>query len=265
MNYCHPMYGGQFMQGFGWYVNQAFYRLGVDPRARWESPGGGDATYVGHAFLPDLCPNRLRELVEREQSVTLEYRFEADRLLTLVRGPSRDDIKPDEVTFWSNVKIEESAEYTRLRRAAAQAARAVTAFVENAVRQEFGFRKVGEGWVSETLLSMLVSRLLPESEMLRHQRPEWLEGLELDIYLPALRLGIEYQGQQHFHPVEAWGGKSAPARVRLHDARKAELCRAADVILVTVDYTEPLTEEHLAERLAEALPGQFPEPRSVVP
>jgi len=244
LNYCHPMYGGQFIQGFGWYVNQAFYRLGVEPRPKWTGTSA-EPVYLGHSVLDEACPEEVRELVHRETLAATEYRHEFDRLLAMARGPDRDDIAPDEITFWHNVKIDESTDFVRIRRQAAQAERAVTTFIENQVRREFGFRKVGEGWVSETLLSQLVARLLSAHEVLRHYRPDWLEGLELDIFVPDLLLGIEYQGQQHFHAIEAWGGAQALARVQHNDAKKAVLCELAGVTLLTVDYTEPLTEAHV--------------------
>ncbi len=250
LNYCHPMYGGQFMQGFGWYVNQAFYRLGMVARAAQGVSADGDTKSFGYSVLDEVCPEELVRLVEQERGAAEAYRQELDRLNRLVYGPSRGDIAPDEVTFWHNVKLEEAVDYTRLQREARQARRRVTTFVENVVRQEFGFRKVGEGWVSETLLWKIVCRLLPCHAVIRHHRPEWLEGLELDLYIPDLNLGIEYQGQQHFHAVKAWGGDAGLARVRKNDARKAELCRGAGVALLTVDYTESLTEEHVGEVLS---------------
>ena len=254
MNYCHPMYGGQFMQGFGWYVHQAFYRLGVHPGSRWTRPAGGDLAYLGHATLNTVCPDELLRMVDHERVVAMQYRREMDRLNALGDSPKRSDIDPGELTYRYNVKLEEASEYLRLRVQAGRAKRAIKTFIENLVRQEFGFRKVGEGWVSEVLLSQLVSRLLSGHEVLRHHRPEWLHGLELDIYVADLRLGIEYQGQQHFHAIEAWGGNKALARVQHNDARKADLCRQAGVTLLTVDYTEPLMEDHVKSLLSNVVP-----------
>ena len=110
---------------------------------------------------------------------------------------------------------------------------------------------IGEGWISESLLAKIVAQLFPEEEAVRHLRPDWLDGLEIDIWLPERRLAIEYQGQQHFHPVEAWGGAAALSAVQARDARKARLCAELGVHLVTIDYTEPLTEKHVAARLAK--------------
>lgn len=129
------------------------------------------------------------------------------------------------------------------------AARAVERFAENATRQEFGVNLVGEGWVSESLLAKLVGQIFPGQEIVRHLRPDWLEKLELDIWLPGINTAIEYQGQQHFHPIKAWGGQEALDGVRHRDARKAELCERLEIRLVTIDYTEPLTYEHVSQRL----------------
>ncbi len=129
------------------------------------------------------------------------------------------------------------------------AARAVQRFAENATRQEFEVNLVGEGWVSESLLAKLVGQILPDQEMVRHIRPDWLEKLELDVWLPGINTGIEYQGQQHFHPIKAWGGQEALDGVPKRDARKAELCARLGIRLITVDYTEPLTHDHIRQRI----------------
>jgi hypothetical protein len=142
----------------------------------------------------------------------------------------------------------------QLRRLAAQLEREVSNGVQNITRAEFGFRAVGEGWISETMLYQIVCRLFPGEQVLRHHRPEWLEGLELDVYLPDRRLAFEYQGQQHFHPIKAWGGEKALQALRERDARKAQICREAGVHLVTVDYTEPLTDSHIKERVGGSGP-----------
>jgi hypothetical protein len=107
--------------------------------------------------------------------------------------------------------------------------------------------------VSETLLYQIVSRLVRPERVLRHFRPDWLEGLELDLYLPDRRLAIEYQGQQHFYPIAAWGGIGALKGLRRRDAKKARACQQNGVRLVTFDYTEPLTDDHVHKGLVESL------------
>ena len=55
-------------------------------------------------------------------------------------------------------------------------------------------------------------------------------------------------GQQHSHPIEAWGGKDALCDLQERDRRKARLCRDLGITLIAIDYTEPLTAEHIQTR-----------------
>ncbi len=233
--YCHEMYGGKFKQSFGWYINQAYLRLAIKP-LEW-------------VFLDDVCPEDYKVLLQQYQDALAAYQTEHSRLNEMVYGPKRSDISADETTYWRNVKMEEAQPMIKLRKEKQKLQTRIRNNVENIVRQEFGFKKVGEGWVSETMLSQIIERLFPSEKIIRHHRPEWLEGLELDIYLPELELGIEYQGQQHYHPIKAWGGERALRELKERDERKKVLCHKLGVTLIEVDYTEPLTDAHITERL----------------
>jgi hypothetical protein len=244
LRYCHEMYGQRFVQHHGWYINQAYVRLGILP--------------LSFSYLADVCPPAYQNSIREFTAADAEYQEQLRRIMRVVQGPEREDMSVDEVTYWHNVRLEEASEMTRLRRRAARLRSKLTNGIENIVRVEFGFRKVGEAWVSETLLYQLFRNLLPGEEILRHHRPDWLNGLELDLYIPRLRLGVEYQGQQHFHAIRAWGGEEALQAVRERDALKARTCRKAGVRLVTFDYTEALTEEHVMRRVAIVLPTTAP-------
>jgi len=86
-----------------------------------------------------------------------------------------------------------------------------------------------------------VRKLFPNLDNLRHHRPTWLGGLELDIFIPALGLGIEYQGQQHFHAVELWGGAKGLVELQERDLRKRQICKQHKVRLVEIHYQDALT------------------------
>ncbi len=179
--FCHAIYGGVFKQTYGWYINQTYLRLGVN------GPQLID-------FLDDICPADLRHEAELCKEANLVYLAELEKLNALVYGPERSDIAMDEITYWHNVKIEEAEPMVTARRKAEKLKTALSNRLENITRQEFGFRKVGEGWVSETLLAQIIERLFPGKHIIRHDRPDWLEGLELDIHIPELGLAFEYQG-----------------------------------------------------------------------
>jgi hypothetical protein len=209
--WCHEMYGGQFKQSFGWYIQQAYLRLGIHP--------------LSYEYLADRCPAEFRLQIDEMYSRHAEYH--------------------------NNSQAQENLGFGDLAKEMRKIKRKLNNDVGNIVRQEFGFKKVGEGWVSETLLYQAICRLLPNEQIIRHLRPDWLEGLELDIYVPRLNLGLEYQGQQHYKPVSAWGGERALLALQERDDRKRKICRAAGTVLVEVDFTEAITEQHIRGRLLQ--------------
>jgi hypothetical protein len=174
-----------------------------------------------HGYLPKVCPENIRQLVEAAAAAFATW--EADQ--------SRDNYKVSQ-----------------------QAQRLLKNEFINLTRAEFGFRKVGDGWIAEAMLVGILARLFPGTELIRHHRPEWLAGLELDIFLPAHRLAFEYQGQQHFHAIDAWGGEEALEKLQARDRRKVTLCRRQDVSLFHVNYSDPVTSEFVRALLKHDRP-----------
>lgn len=232
------MYGGAFRQRFGWYVAQAALRMGAHPTelAVIEGVAPNDVVEVTHE-LAECIAERTR-LVPRTDTA------EVARLINS-GNPMRERLGAASTR----------PEVQELGRRITKLKRRRTNIFENAARAEFGFRPIGERWVSETMLTRIVERLLPDEEIVRHARPPWLDGLELDLWLPGRRLGIEYQGQQHFVAIEAWGGAEALAGVQERDRRKARICAAGGVDLLAIDYREPLTEAHIRARLGPFVDG----------
>ncbi|MCH7493153.1 hypothetical protein IIA16_00340 [bacterium] len=214
------MYGTAFVQHYGWYIRQTFFRLGVSPFFLAYASGG--APYL--KALPDLCPGPiLRQLQKcREWAI-------ARRALQKTGAPSQVVYAHDQ--------------------ASQKMKSAVAKQMENLTREEFGFPRVGEGWINESLLYKIVQSIYPEEVIKRHHKPKWLGGLELDIFLPGLNLGVEYQGQQHYHPIKAWGGDKALQALKARDLKKKRLCRDKGIHLVCIDYREPLTPSHIKMRL----------------
>lgn len=221
--YCRELEGPRFVQTYGWYINQTYLRLGIHP--------------TSHRYLPDVCPPEYHDLLHAIQALSEQARDARARLVSLMNSARREIPQAERSPLEA---IEQKL--NRPRRELGNA-------VQNITRAEFGVRAIGEGWVSETQIYRIVCRLFPEEQILRHYRPEWMDGLELDVYLPGRKLAIEYQGQQHFHPIKPWGGMEALLELQARDARKVQICRQTGVHLVIVDYTEPLTDDYIRERL----------------
>jgi hypothetical protein len=208
-SYCHPMYGGVFEQNYGWYINKQSFEYGVMP--------------ISFRILEDVCPDEVFSLLDiskEEFFQTYNHLSETDLLI----GQARD---------------------SRFQKHC----RKIRKIIENEVRVKFGFKKVGETWATETLLYQLVCEMLPEEKVYRHYRPGFLENLELDVFIPKLNVGIEYQGIQHFKPVKHWGGQDALKQAKQRDKRKRDLCKKNGVKLVHFYYYEDISRELIERRV----------------
>ena len=125
--------------------------------------------------------------------------------------------------------------------------------VENMVREEFSYKRIGEHWPTETTLCNLVKQEFQEGKVVFHYRPKFLEGLEIDIYIPDKKLGIEYQGIQHFKPIDFWGGEDALKKRQEHDRRKKAICDSRGIDLVYFYYSDEICEETVHRRLLQYL------------
>lgn len=218
--YCHSMYGGLFKQTYGWYIHQTQMRYGV--------------VSAREIVVPEQCPPEVKAMIEsHKQSVDRRNSMVAEWEKSNGRFPS----------------MPPSDELNQIDKNSRQLHHQIEKFFENETRQEFGFRKIGDAWVGETILAQLVAKVFPDDEVIRHYRPKWLEGLELDVFIPSKNLGFEYQGQQHYFPIKAWGGTKSLASVQERDAKKRILCGQAGVKLLEIRFSEPLTLDYIANRI----------------
>lgn len=100
-------------------------------------------------------------------------------------------------------------------------------------------------WKHELSLFHAVRRRHPDT--LYQYRPDWLGRQSLDLYVPSLRTAIEYQGVQHYIPVEFFGGKEALAQRQELDQTKRQLCEENRVRLVEWPYSLEPTDRNVRE------------------
>lgn len=123
---------------------------------------------------------------------------------------------------------------------------------ENKVRQHHGIPRIGEGWVSEAELLSLVRDSFPHETIIHHARPSWLGRQHLDILLPERNVAIEYQGEQHFVPIDFFGGWDGLYDTQRRDKRKLELCSQNGIKLVCFRFDEPITRGTVQQRIEQA-------------
>jgi len=120
---------------------------------------------------------------------------------------------------------------------------------ENAFRRDRSIPEIGRGWASEVALLDLVRKFWPSAV---HQwRPAFIGLKSVDIHVPEINLAIEYHGQQHYEPVEIFGGEEGFRSTQVRDEKKKALLAAQGVRLLEWPYTVPITENELKIRLNE--------------
>lgn len=171
----------------------------------------------------EICPQEVLDLLEIKPQEYFQFRRESIDNPSLLISEFENQYRKQERKIWN--------------------------VLENEVRRKFGHKKIGEAWTSETILFYIVQTLFPDKTVLRHYRPDFLQGLELDIFIKELNLGIEYQGIQHYRPVEHWGGEDAFINLQRRDQQKKERCEINSIGLVYFDYDEELSNEFVFERI----------------
>lgn len=104
---------------------------------------------------------------------------------------------------------------------------------ENEVRTEKGFTIVGT-LVNESILYSKLKEHFSSYNVVSQFRPKWLGRQSLDIYIEELKVGVEYQGDQHTRPVEFFGGAEAFEKTKHRDQKKWDRCRRNGCRLVYV-------------------------------
>ncbi len=246
VKYCPESEGTLFRQNYGWYLNMKHYEFGVVPRLI--------------RYLPTMESQSLKELID------FTYVSLGEDILY---DPAIDGFDKEVIESWltahdniwnhGNPRIWDPQfpyNFTQsLERELRRRKTAVRRYIEDAIRADFEYQPLVGKWKSEQALFEFVKKLLPKIKIKRNFRPRMLDHLEMDIYLPELKIGIEYQGIQHYEPVAHWGGKKALERVQLRDARKKELCDENEIELIYFHHYEVLTLELVYKKLVKFIPN----------
>jgi len=120
------------------------------------------------------------------------------------------------------------------------------------------------GSKTQRKLNRIVKLLFPKSKVYNNYRGfEWLynkktkKKQEIDIWVPEIKLAIEYDGEQHFEP-RCFGGMSKEVAeeefkiTKRNDRRKNRIIKnhPEDVeYFIRFNYKEPITKEYIIEKL----------------
>lgn len=108
-------------------------------------------------------------------------------------------------------------------------------------------------WKSEQLVYELVKRLYKKYTILYQHRPFFLKSkkgqMSYDIFICGLNVAIEYQGKQHFEPVEIFGGEEHFKEQVYRDELKKKLSHQNGIALVYINYWEDISPDLIREKV----------------
>ncbi len=171
----------------------------------------------------------------------------SDELLDLI------EIDPEEI--WKNTSMQEiyNKAFEEKQKIYANQNKKIWKVIENEVRKKFGFKNIRESWANETLIYQIMKSLYPYDHIIFHYRPTWLDGLEIDIFNETKGFGIEYQGIQHYKPVDHWGGIEALEKTKARDRKKKLLCDKNSIKVIYVSYLEEVSKDLVIKKITEKI------------
>ena len=123
---------------------------------------------------------------------------------------------------------------------------------------EFGlYNKPINRWKSEELVYNITKKLYKDYQVIYQYKPYFLKtekgNMSYDIYICGLKIAIEYQGKQHFEPVDYFGGEENFLKQKERDELKAKRSAAHGVKLIYVNYWEDLTPDLIRGKIESAV------------
>lgn len=108
-------------------------------------------------------------------------------------------------------------------------------------------------WKSEQMVFEIVKRLYKNHTVLYQHRPYFLHTdkgqMSYDVFICGLDVAIEYQGKQHFEPVEIFGGEDHFKAQVVRDKLKKELSEKNGVKLVYINYDDDISPDLIKKRI----------------
>ncbi|MGT2615048.1 hypothetical protein [Clostridium perfringens] len=113
-------------------------------------------------------------------------------------------------------------------------------------------------WISEEQVYIITKKLYKDFNVIYQHRPFFLRSsmggqMSYDVYISGLNIAIEYQGKQHFEPIEYFGGEIAYQNTIKRDKEKLFLSNKNNIKLIYINYWETITPKLIRDKIESAL------------
>lgn len=104
-------------------------------------------------------------------------------------------------------------------------------------------------WKSELLVFEFCQKIYGKENVLFQYSPSFLGHMSYDVYIIDKNVAIEYQGKQHFEPVDFFGGQQNFEKQIERDKLKMKLSKENRVKLIYINYNEIISEQLIKSRI----------------
>lgn len=117
------------------------------------------------------------------------------------------------------------------------------------IKKDYYVGEKEQCWENEKQMIRVIRELFPSKEIKTHDRTT-LNGLEIDCYIPELKLGFEYNGLQHYEHVEIFHKTKEDFEAqKQRDVEKLRRAKEKGIKIITIRYDELVTKEVIEGKL----------------
>lgn len=96
-------------------------------------------------------------------------------------------------------------------------------------------QKIIENWLESHHISFTKEETFNKADGLKTDKCNYLR---FDIFIPSKNLIIEFDGIQHFYPIEMWGGENALLKTQEHDLIKNNWANENNIDIICFNYKQ---------------------------
>ena len=127
--------------------------------------------------------------------------------------------------------------------------------IEQEVLNQFGILTGNKKWKNQNILFENVTNILKplKVDVFKEYSIRKLKQQRLDIYFEInnKKYGLEYQGEQHYKPVDFFGGEKGFIKRKKLDSLKKRRCKKAKIKLIEFKHSEPINLFAVTSRLKQ--------------
>lgn len=113
-------------------------------------------------------------------------------------------------------------------------------------------------WINEEQVFKIVKKMFEDYIVIHQYRPFFLKSsnggqMSYDVFVNGLNFAFEYQGKQHFEPVDFFGGKKAYEMNKKRDEEKRLLSKKHGIKLIYINYDEEVSSDLIKKKVNHCL------------